>query len=109
MGESVIKGVFVSILRGALIAGGAWFVRKGWVEDGMWQEAATGLAVIAVTQMWGWWSIHKRALVRRWEVLIGLESTPDTAPEVVTAEAKARVRDGWMPPPSEPDARMQDF
>jgi hypothetical protein len=109
MGESVIKGVFVSILRGALIAGGAWFVRKGWVEDGMWQEAAGGLALIAVTQVWGWVRINRRVLIRRWEVLIGIESDAGTAPEVITAEAQARYRDGWMPPPTVPDNRTQDF
>jgi hypothetical protein len=113
MGDSVIKGVCVSVLRGALIAAGAWFVRKGWVEDGMWQEAATGLAVIVVTQVWGWWRINRRALIHQWEVRLGLEATPETATEILTAEAKARLRDGWKPwmplPPNETDARMQDF
>jgi hypothetical protein len=109
MGESFIKSVAISILRGALIAGGAWFVRKGWVEDGAWAEAAGGVAVIVVTQVCGWWFIHKRVLIRRWEILIGLESDAETAPQVITAEAKARYRDGWIPPPAEPDNRTQDF
>jgi hypothetical protein len=52
-------------------------------------------------------------LIHQWEVRLGLEATPETSTEVLTAEAKARLRDGWKPwmplPPNETDTRMQDF
>ncbi len=97
MGESIYMAFLTSILRAMFLVGGGWLVSRGLVEDGLMREVAAGLALIVVTQAWSFWRIHKRTLVHRWAVIIGLEADPTTPPELVVAEAKARVRDGWMP------------
>lgn len=97
MGESIYVAFAASILRSALMVAGGWLVSRGAVDDGLMREVVSGLALIVVTQAWGFWRIHRRALYQRWMVLVGLESDRYTSPAVVVAEAKARVRDGWVP------------
>ncbi len=97
MRESVYVAFAASIVRSMLLVAGGWFVSRGLVEDGLMREAVGGLAVITVTQSWAFWRLHRRLIYQKWLVLIGLESEPTTPPEVVKAEAAARVRDGWVP------------
>jgi len=97
MTESVFAAFFASIVRSMLLVGGGWLVGRGLVDDALMREASAGAAVIVVTQAWAFWRVHRRLLYQRWLVLIGLESPPHTPVGLVTAEAQARVRDGWVP------------
>jgi hypothetical protein len=98
MGESIYFAFFASILRAMFLVAGGWLVSQGLVDDGLMREVAAGLALIVVTQCWSFWRIHKRTVIHRWVLLLGLESDPAiTPPEVIEAEARARWRDGWLP------------
>lgn len=98
VGESIYVAFAVSVLRSALMIGGGWLVSRGMADDTLMREVAAGLAVIIVTQAWAFWRLHKRMLYERWLALVGIEADQTTAPEVVRAEARARARDGWVPP-----------
>lgn len=97
MGESIYVAFCTSILRAMLLVAGGWLVSRGLVDDGLMREVAAGLALIVVTQAWAFVRVHRRLIYQQWLTLIGLESDPETPPELVQAEAKARVRDGWIP------------
>jgi hypothetical protein len=95
--ESIYTAFLASILRAMFLVAGGWLVSRGMVEDGLMREVAAGLAVIVVTQAWSFWRIHRRTIIHRWAVRIGIDASPTTPPEFVDAEAQARYRDGWMP------------
>lgn len=97
MGESIYQAFLISILRTLLVMAGTWLVQRGLVETALMQEVAAGLALLIVTQLWAFYRLHQRALYQRWLVLLGLRETTATPPEAVIAEAKQRVRDGWVP------------
>jgi len=97
MGETVYVAFFVSILRSMLLVAGGWLVSRGLVDDGLMREVAAGLALILVTQVWAFVRIHRRVLYQRWLVLVGLDGDAYTPPAIVEAEAKSRVKDGWVP------------
>jgi len=97
MGDSMYQAFAISILRSLLLVAGGWLVSRGLVDTTLMREVATGLALIVVTQVWGFVRIYHRVLYQRWLVLLGLQETPATPPEAVIAEARQRVREGWRP------------
>jgi hypothetical protein len=95
--ESIYAAFAVSILRSLFLVAGGWLVSRGLVDDGLAREVAAGLALIVVTQVWGFMRIHRRRLVERWLVAIGLDCPPDTDPAVVVASANDAAKRGLLP------------
>jgi hypothetical protein len=80
-----------------LLVAGGWLVSRGLVDDGLMKEVAAGLALIVVTQVWSFIRIYRRQLYQRWLVLLGLRETPATPVTDIEAEARQRVKHGWVP------------
>lgn len=97
IGESIYVAFFASVLRSLLLVAGGWLVSRGLVDDGLMREVAAGLALIVVTQAWGFWRIHKRTLYQKWLLVIGLDSPPDRDPRDVDREAQDATRQGLIP------------
>jgi hypothetical protein len=98
--DSIYAAFAVSVIRSALLVAGGWLVSRGMVDDGLAREVASGLALIIVTQGWGFLLIHRRRLYERWLLILGLDAMPTSDPEVaasIAQEAKVRVRAGWVP------------
>lgn len=98
--ETIYFAFLVSIVRTSLTVAGAWLVQRGMVEDGLAREVAAGLAVIVVSQVWGFVRARRRELFQRWLVVLGLEAEPTTDPAVaesITAEAKVYAKSGMLP------------
>lgn len=95
--ESIYQAFLVSVLRSLLMVAGGWLVSRGLAEDALMREVAAGLALIVVTQVWGFARIYRRQLYQRWLVLLGLRETPATPVTDVEAEARQRVKAGWVP------------
>lgn len=98
--ESIYVAFAVSVLRSLLLVAGGWLVSRGLVDDGLATEVASGLAVILVTQVWGFWRAHQRELFQRWLIALGLEAESTTDPKVareVVQLAKDMTREGIQP------------
>ena len=72
MTDSIYMAFAVSVLRSALLIGGGWLVQRGLVEDGLMREVAAGLALIVVTQLWGFIRISQRALYEKWVLWLAM-------------------------------------
>lgn len=98
--ESIYVAFAVSVIRTALTFAGAWLVQRGMVEDGLMREVAAGLALVAVTQVWGFWRAHQRALYQRWLLWLGMQEPSTADPDVmaaVKADAKFFTQEGLSP------------
>lgn len=95
--ESIYFAFAVSIIRTGLTVIGAWLVSRGLVEDGLAKEVAAGLAVIVVSQVWGFWRAYSRTIYQKWLVAIGLDSPADTDPAQVEQAAKKATKEGMLP------------
>lgn len=98
--ESIYVAFATSILRSLLLVAGGWLVSRGLVDDGVMREAMAGLAIIVVTQVWGFVRIHRRLLYQRWLLLLGLAEPPTTDPAIeaaVKADAKHYAVKGYQP------------
>jgi len=92
--ESIYAAFAVSLLRSMLLVAGGWLVSRGLVDDGLMREVAAGLALIVVTQVWGFWRIHRRAVYQRALVLFGIAAAPGTDPADVQTLAATVSRRG---------------
>jgi hypothetical protein len=95
--ESIYQAFAFSVVRAMLLVAGGWLVSRGLVDDGLMKEVAAGLALIVVTQVWSFIRIYRRQLYQRWLVLLGLRDTPATPVGLIEAEARQRVKAGWVP------------
>jgi hypothetical protein len=98
--ESIYVAFAVSVLRSVLLLAGGWLVSRGLVDDGLAREVAAGLAVIIVTQLWGFWRIHQRRLFEKWLLWLGLQEMPTSDPEIakqIVSDAKFYTKEGMLP------------
>lgn len=93
--NSLARGVIASILRGFIAAFLARFVVRGFIADEQAQDFASFVAFFLVDRVAEFWRLYRVRIYQRLLVLTGLEGDPQTAPEVIEAEAAARMRDGW--------------
>lgn len=91
MSDSIYMAFAVSVLRSALLIGGGWLVQRGLVEDGLMREVAAGLALILVTQLWGFIRISQRALYEKWVLWLAMRE-PATSDPNAAAAVKAEAR-----------------
>ncbi len=97
MGESIYVAFLTSVLRSMLLVAGGWLVSRGLVDDGLMREVMGGLAIIVVTQVWGFVRIHRRVLYQRWLTVIGLRNVPSTPTYLVQDMARANTKAGLQP------------
>jgi hypothetical protein len=101
MGESIYVAFAVSILRSLLLVAGGWLTSRGLVEDGLMREVMAGLALIVVTQCWGFWRIYRRTLYQKWLLWLGLDTPPpediEAAAETVRKDAQYFTKQGLLP------------
>jgi hypothetical protein len=81
-----------SILRKLLTSFGAVLVAKGYADDGLVSEIASGLAILLVSTVWSFWAIHREALYARMLTVLGIAAPPATPPAAVVADAKRALR-----------------
>lgn len=98
---SLYRLFWVSLVRGAVAALGAYLVRWGFVEHSLMQDVASGVAFFVVDRAWEFWMLHRRevqaALYQRWLVLLGLSAAPYIQPSTIVAAAQERTREGRQP------------
>jgi hypothetical protein len=97
VGNSVVRLVAVSMLRGCIGLLFAWFVRQGFVEHSEAQDAASIIAFFIVDRAWEFWQLHRTALYQRWLVALGLDSPADSDPAEIDAAARNAVKQGLRP------------
>jgi hypothetical protein len=81
-----------SVLRKMLTSLGAVLVARGYADNDMVSDVASGIALLLVSTAWSFWAIHREALYARMLTLLGIAAHPATPPDAVVAEAKRALR-----------------
>lgn len=104
MTDSIYLAFAVSVLRSLLLVAGGWLVSRGLAEDALMREVAAGLAIIIVTQVWGFVRIYRARLYARWLLVLGLEEIPEADQDARAAqergiefEARLGAKSGDLP------------
>lgn len=97
MGTNIYKAVLIAIARNLLLVVGGWLVSRGLLDDGLMQEAVTGLAAILVATVWEFVALHRQRLYERWLVALGLDSPADSDPATIDEAARDATRRGLQP------------
>jgi hypothetical protein len=81
-----------SVLRKMLTSLGAVLVARGYADNDMVSDVASGIALLLVSTAWSFWAIHREALYARMLTLLGIAAQPPTPPHPLVAQAQRAQR-----------------